>query len=91
MGTAVAGASGTPAFAAPEQLLGEEQGVGTDLFAIAGIVIFALTGQPPFAGRDGPAILAAQIGGRIDLEPFEEPLRGWLRRGRKSAWSSPAT
>ena len=81
MGTAVAGASGTPAFAAPEQLLGEEQGVGTDLFAIAGIVIFALTGQPPFAGRDGPAILAAQIGGRIDLEPFEEPLRGWLRRG----------
>lgn len=80
MGTAVAGASGTPAFAAPEQLLGEEQGVGTDLFAVAGIVIFALTGAPPFAGRDGPAILAAQLAGRVDLERFEEPLRGWLRR-----------
>jgi outer membrane receptor protein involved in Fe transport/serine/threonine protein kinase len=80
MGTAVAGASGTPAFAAPEQLLGEEQGVGTDLFAVAGIVIFALTGRTPFPGHDGPAILASQLAGRVDLEAFEEPLRGWLRR-----------
>ena len=81
MGTALAGASGTPAFAAPEQLLGEEQGVGTDLFAVAGIVIFSLTGRTPFTGGDGAAILASQLAGRVDLEAFDERLRAWLRRG----------
>ena len=79
MGSRAAGASGTPAFAAPEQLLGEEQGVRTDLFAIAAIVVYALTGQPPFAGEDGRAILAAQLAGRVDLSPFDESLADWLR------------
>jgi serine/threonine-protein kinase len=80
LGSQVAGASGTPAFAAPEQLLGEEQGVGTDLFAVAGIVIFALSGRVPFAGADGRAILAAQLAGRAALDGFDEALVGWLRR-----------
>ncbi|HET8770622.1 MAG TPA: serine/threonine-protein kinase [Gemmatimonadaceae bacterium] len=84
LGSRVAGASGTPAFAAPEQLLGEEQGVGTDLFAVAGIVIFALTGRTPFAGDDGRTILAAQLAGRVDLatldEDFDDSLVEWLRR-----------
>ena len=39
-----------------EQLLGEEQGQGTDLFAVGGIVYFALTGRQPFSGGDGNAI-----------------------------------
>ncbi len=80
LGSQIAGASGTPNFAAPEQLLGEEQGVGTDLYAVAGIVIFALTGNVPFAGEDGRAILAAQLAGRVDLGEFPESLQGWLRR-----------
>ncbi len=75
------GASGTPAFAAPEQLLGEDQGVGTDLFAVAAIVHFALIGQPPFPGDDSRAILAAQLAGRVDLDAFDAPLAAWLRRG----------
>jgi serine/threonine protein kinase len=79
MGTQPAGASGTPAFAAPEQLLGEEQGVGTDLFAMAAIVIFALTGRVPFEG-DGRAILAAQLAERVDLDEFAPPLAAWLKR-----------
>jgi serine/threonine protein kinase len=79
MGAQVAGASGTPNFAAPEQLLGEEQGVGTDLFAVAGIVIFALTGRVPFSGDDGRAILAAQLAGRVDLGEFSDALGDWLR------------
>lgn len=81
MGSRAAGASGTPAFAAPEQLLGEEQGVGTDLFAIAGIVHFALTGRSPFEGEDGRAVLAAQLAGRLSLDEFPGALAGWLRRG----------
>jgi serine/threonine protein kinase len=80
MGANAAGASGTPAFAAPEQLLGEAQGVGTDLFAVAGIVHFALTGRPPFDGADGRAILAAQLAGKVSLDGFEDALASWLRR-----------
>ena len=84
LGSQMAGASGTPNFAAPEQLLGEEQGVGTDLYAIAGIVIFALSGNVPFAGEDGRAILAAQLAGRVNLEEFPEDLQEWLRRALSS-------
>ncbi len=80
MGSQAVGASGTPNFAAPEQLLGEEQGVGTDLFAVAGIVLFALTGRVPFQGESGRAILAAQLAGRVDLDDLQEDLAAWLRR-----------
>jgi len=79
MGARHATASGTPAFAAPEQLLGEEQGVATDLFAAGAIVHFALTGRPPFEGSDSRTILAAQLAGRMDLRGFDEPLAEWLR------------
>ncbi len=81
MGMTTAGASGTPAFAAPEQLLGEAQGVTTDIFAVAGIVHFALTGRSPFDGTDGRAILAAQLAGRVSLDQFDSTLAAWLRRG----------
>ncbi len=84
MGAKAAGASGTPAFAAPEQLLGEAQGVGTDLFAVAGIVHFALTGRPPFEGTDGRSILASQLAGRVALDEFPDDLAEWLRRGLSS-------
>ncbi len=80
LGSQAAGASGTPNFAAPEQLLGEEQGVATDLFAVAGIVIFALSGKVPFAGDDGRAILAAQLAGRVDFSEFHDDLATWLKR-----------
>ncbi|HEY3287326.1 MAG TPA: serine/threonine-protein kinase [Gemmatimonadaceae bacterium] len=72
------GASGTPAFAAPEQLLGEAQGVAADLFAVAGIVVFALTGKLPFGGGDARAILAQQLAGKVDLSAFPRELADWL-------------
>lgn len=74
------GASGTPAFAAPEQLLGESQGAGCDLFAVAAIVIFALTGAAPFAGDNARTILAQQLAEKADLTPFPDELAAWLRR-----------
>jgi eukaryotic-like serine/threonine-protein kinase len=75
------GPTGTPAFAAPEQLLGEPQGASVDCFAMAAIVAFVLTGQPPFG--DGPArtILARQLGGEVNLDAYAEPLADWLRHG----------
>jgi serine/threonine-protein kinase len=75
------GASGTPAFAAPEQLLGEAQGPSVDCFAVAAIVVFVLRGHAPFPGKTGPSILAQQLAGRLDLSDFEPELADWLRRG----------
>jgi serine/threonine-protein kinase len=75
------GATGTPAFAAPEQLLGESQGPSVDLFAVAGIVAFALSGHPPFPGPDISSILAQQLSNQFDPTPFPEPVATWLKRG----------
>ncbi|HVT40854.1 MAG TPA: TonB-dependent receptor [Gemmatimonadaceae bacterium] len=81
MGDEWAGSSGTPSFAPPEQLLGEPQGVAADLFAVAAIVYYALTGAAPFAGNDARAILALQLSGSLDLSKFPPVVAAWLRRG----------
>jgi serine/threonine-protein kinase len=68
----------TPAFAAPEQLLGEPEGPAADLFAVAGIVVFALSGAPPFGDGEPQEILARQLTERIDLSSYPQPLCEWL-------------
>lgn len=73
--------AGSLGFSAPEQLLGEPQGPGVDLFAVAAIVLYVLTGQPPFAGADAKSILASQLGERADLTGFPTLLAEWLRIG----------
>jgi eukaryotic-like serine/threonine-protein kinase len=83
-GEEAGGASGTPAFAAPEQLLGEAQGPGVDCFAVAAIVVYVLRGHAPFPGKTGPSILAHQLSGQLDLSEFEPELEAWLRRGLAS-------
>jgi serine/threonine-protein kinase len=76
-----AGTSGTPAFAAPEQLLGEQQDAAVDCFSLAAIVAFALSGAPPFGERDGRMILARELRGDIDLGTYPVEIADWLRRG----------
>ncbi|HJP60845.1 MAG TPA: serine/threonine-protein kinase, partial [Gemmatimonadaceae bacterium] len=73
------GTTGTPAFAAPEQLLGEAQGPAADYFALAAIVYFALTGDAPFGEDDAKAILARQINERADLAAFPTVIATWFR------------
>jgi len=80
-GEEVAGASGTPAFASPEQLLGETQDAAADCFSIAAIVAFAMTGSPPFGERDSAAILAREMRGDVDLASYAPEIAEWLRRG----------
>ncbi|MGQ0647454.1 MAG: protein kinase domain-containing protein [Gemmatimonadaceae bacterium] len=75
------GGTGTPAFAAPEQLLGEAQGPGVDCFAAAAIVYFVLTGLLPFDGHDPHSILAQQLGGRYDASILPAPVAAFLERG----------
>ena len=76
-----ASASGTPSFAAPEQLLGETQGPAADCFALAAIVIFVLTGEPPFGSGDPQTILARQLSSTVDFTRFPAEIAEWLRRG----------
>ena len=75
------GSTGTPAFAAPEQLLGEPQGPSVDCFSLAGIVVFALSGALPFGSGDAKVILARELTGQIDLSSYPPEIAEWLRRG----------
>jgi len=80
-GEEITGASGTPAFAPPEQLLGEPQDTEADCFSVAAIVAFALSGKPPFGERDSAAILARELNGDVDLSPYPPEIADWLKRG----------
>jgi serine/threonine protein kinase len=76
--------SGTPQFAAPEQLLGERVEQRADLYSLGAVAYFTLLGRPPFEGTTPEAILAKQT---VDALPslrearpdvsreFEEVLR----------------
>src|SRR5688500_4763177 len=79
-GEDAAGTTGTPAFAAPEQLLGEPQGLQADCFSFAAILVFALTGALPFGGGDAKSILGRQLAELADLSKLEPHLAAWLRK-----------
>lgn len=74
------GSTGTPEFAAPEQIMGEPQGPGVDLFALAAIVTFTLTGRPPFGTGDARVIVARQLKNELDVDGVPAPLLPFLER-----------
>lgn len=57
--------SGTPEFAAPEQLLGEPVDHRADLYSLTLTAFYALTAKPPFSGRTVEAIVAQHAAGRL--------------------------
>jgi serine/threonine-protein kinase len=57
--------SGTPEFAAPEQMLGEPVDHRADLYSLTLCGYFALTGSPPFAGTSPTSILARHAVGQL--------------------------
>src|SRR5437773_6519515 len=69
--------SGTPQFAAPEQLLGERVDPRTDLYSLGAVAYFALLGRPPFEGATPEAILARQT---TDDLPLLHASRGEVPR-----------
>jgi serine/threonine protein kinase len=79
-GEETAGASGTPAFAAPEQLLGEPQDASADTFSFAGVVYFTLAGTSPFGENDPKVILSRMLSGQLEVSAFDPPIGEWLRR-----------
>jgi len=60
--------SGTPQFAAPEQLLGEKVDQRADLYSLTAATYFALLGRPPFEGYTPESVLARQTSD--DLPPL---------------------
>jgi serine/threonine protein kinase len=52
--------SGTPQFASPEQLLGEQVDQRSDLYSLAAVAYYALLGTPPFPGLTVEQVLAKQ-------------------------------
>ena len=81
-GEETAGASGTPAFSPPEQLLGEPQDAAADCFSLAAIVAFVLTRQRRrSASATAKTILARELRGDVDLSGYAPEIAAWLRRG----------
>ncbi|MEU1790977.1 PQQ-binding-like beta-propeller repeat protein [Streptomyces sparsogenes] len=58
--TSVGVTAGTPAFMSPEQAMGQEHTSAGDVFALAGVLIFAATGHGPF-GSGRPADLLYRV------------------------------
>ncbi|MGW8765536.1 protein kinase domain-containing protein [Streptomyces sp. NPDC055815] len=72
--TRTGAAAGTPAFMSPEQASGEEHTAAGDVFALAGVLVFAATGHGPF-GTGSPADLLYRVRyADPDLTGVPEPL-----------------
>ncbi|HWN31774.1 MAG TPA: protein kinase, partial [Pseudonocardia sp.] len=57
---------GPPGYMSPEQALGEEAGSASDVFSLAGVLVYATTGRAPFGESGNPVVLLRRI---IDEEP----------------------
>ncbi|MFI1497218.1 PQQ-binding-like beta-propeller repeat protein [Streptomyces platensis] len=78
--TSVGSAVGTPAFMSPEQAAGQEHAVAGDVFALAGVLVFAATGRGPFGGGAPTDLLYRVRYGEPDLGGVPAPLRPLLVR-----------
>jgi len=73
--------SGTPEFAAPEQMLGEPVDHRADLYSLTLCAYFALTGSSPFGGGTPASIVARQaVGSLPDLHAARPDLSDDLVR-----------
>ncbi|MGC5011775.1 ABC transporter substrate-binding protein [Streptosporangium sp. DT93] len=73
------GVIGTPTYMAPEHFHGQDAGTAGDVFAWAGTMVFAATGQPPFGAGTLPTVMHAILTGTPDLSAVPESLRPLLR------------
>ncbi|WP_148589752.1 protein kinase domain-containing protein [Streptomyces sp. WAC01526] len=78
--TSVGSAMGTPAFMSPEQAAGLEHAAAGDVFALAGVLVFAATGLGPFGGGAPGDLLYRVRFGEPDLGGVPESLRPLLVR-----------
>ncbi|PDP86205.1 phosphotransferase enzyme family protein [Glycomyces fuscus] len=84
---------GTPAYTSPEQIVGEGVTPRSDVFSLAGVVVFAAGGEPPFGPGSAVETLSRVMTGhpRLDAVP-EGPVRDLLARcfAKDPAWRPDA-
>ncbi len=73
--------SGTPEFAAPEQMLGEPVDHRADLYSLTLVALYGLTGHLPFGGGSIESVLARQTMGELpDVRSHRADVPGELIR-----------
>ncbi|HWB77928.1 MAG TPA: serine/threonine-protein kinase, partial [Nannocystaceae bacterium] len=77
--TAVGRRVGTPAYMAPEQILGQPVGPAADQFSFGVSLWEALYGTLPYAG-DLQAAMWNAIDGKVSAPPKDREVPGWLHR-----------
>lgn len=73
--TLARGVIGTPGYMAPELFSGGLPTPASDVFAWGAVMVFAATGQAPFAKPNVAAVIYDVLRGDVDLGPMREPLR----------------
>jgi serine/threonine-protein kinase len=58
---------GTPAYLAPETIVGKPAGPASDLYALGVVLFECLAGEPPFGGSEPQAILKQQVKSPVPL------------------------
>lgn len=90
---------GTVPYMAPEQLVGEDAGARTDIFALGTVLYEMTTGQRPFQGKTTASLVAAITGAEPppirSLQPAVSPtlehlIAGCLAKNPDDRWQSAA-
>ena len=64
--------TGTPGFIPPEMLDGGEPGPQADWYACAGVILFAVTGRPPFGSGPWQTVFHRVYEGQVELGVLDE-------------------
>ncbi|MFF9147920.1 serine/threonine-protein kinase [Streptomyces sp. NPDC014861] len=84
---------GTAAFMAPEQALGAPVSPATDVFALGALVVYVVSGEPPFGAGPESAALYRVVHEEPDLSRVPEDLRdlaAWCLAKRPEGRPAPA-
>ena len=71
---------GSPGFMSPEQAEGLTVGPASDIFSLAGVLIYAARGEGPFGSGDTAALLYRVVHGKPNTDSVPDNLRPLIKR-----------
>ena len=71
---------GSPGFMSPEQAEGLTVGPASDIFSLAGVLIYAARGEGPFGSGDTAALLYRVVHGKPNIDYVPDNLRPLIKR-----------
>jgi eukaryotic-like serine/threonine-protein kinase len=71
---------GSPGFMSPEQAEGMPVGASSDIFSLAGVLVFAGRGEGPFGSGDTAALLYRVVHGTPNLDQTSDKIRPLISR-----------